>query len=57
MCLVVCAQMDDDDIGAKLHGCDHSPGELDGTTGLNDYIVVKKEVLKIDVVSVRVHED
>ena len=49
--------MDDDDIGAKLHGCDHSPGELDGTTGLNDYIVVKKEVLKIDVVSVRVHED
>ena len=57
MCLVVCAQMDDDDIGAKLQGRDHSRGKLDGTTGLNDYIVVKKEVLKIDVVSVRVHED
>ena len=49
--------MDDDDIGAKLHGRDHSPSKLDSTTGLNEYVVVKKEVFKIDVVSIGVHEN
>lgn len=49
--------MNEDDIRASLHGCNHTPSILDSTTRFDVNVVVMKKVFEIYIIPIGIHKD